>query len=753
MKNSEGGFAPVAWPLALVLTCSWSCTGLVFGGDTEAAPKEEKINFEEHIKPIFREHCAACHSESDKESDLALDSYGATLSGGSSGEVIVAGDVDSSRLFALMAHTERPYMPPDQDPIPKSQIELVKTWIEQGMPENSGSKIKRFNSGAASMLANSSLGKPEGLPPMPDQLLRQPVTETERSAAISAMAASPWAPLVAVGGQQQVCMYHSQSGELLGIIPFPEGEPQSLTFTRDGRQILIGGGRHSHSGCAVLVDIASGDRLAKVGDELDIVLAADVTPDKRRIAIAGPQKMIRIYDSLSGELVVEMKKHTDWIFALRYSPDGVLLASGDRSNGLVLWEADTGRLYSELVGHKQAVRSLDFRSDSNVLASGSLDGTIKLWDMYESKAIKSWNAHTGGVTSVAFAQTGLIASAGRDARIKLWDGNGKLQNEFQGLGEAALEVALTGDAAQIAGGDWNGRAQVWQADAPEHAKLIAANPLSIESRLERANAELKVALAESAAAENDHQQASKASQDAELELAAVQQRANLLVEQTQEAENQQAQLTKTVSDIDAQILQLESQLSTLKQSRTQNASQLLQSQQRATELKKQSATSAMRLQESQQRQSALKAEADATLAKLEPLKLRVDLATKAKEQAAADLAAFNSRTQELKQQHEQALSRAQQLAGQVESVTESERADAIKADELREQLKAMQQQLAAMQQKLDAALQAESEAQKNLESTRQDKGKLQSEWQSAQQAAADAEQQLKLFDKSYRRPE
>ena len=318
------------------------------------------MTFDDHVKPILREHCTACHSESDKESDLALDTYAATLAGGSSGEVIVEQNADDSRLFRLMTHAERPYMPPDQDPIDAAQIELVKTWIEQGMPENAGSKIKRSNQAAMDMLGSVGAGKPDGPPPMPESLLRQPVVESERSAAISAMAASPWAPLIAVGGQQQVSLYHAESAELLGILPFPEGEPQSLAFTRDGKQILVGGGRHSHSGCAVLFDIASGRRITKVGDELDIVLAADISPDKSRIALAGPQKIVRIYDSVTGEKVTELKKHTDWIYALRYSPDGVLLASADRSSGLIVWEADSGRLYADLVGHKGAVRAVDF---------------------------------------------------------------------------------------------------------------------------------------------------------------------------------------------------------------------------------------------------------------------------------------------------------------------------------------------------------------------------------------------------------
>ncbi len=46
-----------------------------------AAHADDKITFDDHIKPIFREHCLSCHNQNQKKSDLALDTYGATLAG------------------------------------------------------------------------------------------------------------------------------------------------------------------------------------------------------------------------------------------------------------------------------------------------------------------------------------------------------------------------------------------------------------------------------------------------------------------------------------------------------------------------------------------------------------------------------------------------------------------------------------------------------------------------------------------------
>ncbi len=459
-----------------------------------AAEDPVKITFEDHIKPIFREHCTSCHNANDKKSGLALDSYQAVLTGGSGGEVVAAGDLDSSRLYALTAHKEQPFMPPKQDMIPQAKVDLLKVWIEQGMPENSGSAIQKPKANAAALGMVSS-ARPEGAPPMPVSMIKQTPFFTPRAATISALAASPWSPLVAVGGQMQVALYHSETGQLQGIIPFPEGEPQSITFSRDGRLILIAGGRHSASGCAALHEIATGNRIARVGDELDIVFAADISDDNQLIAMAGPQKMVRVFETLTGNLKYEQKKHTDWIYCVRFSPDGLLLATADRASGLVVWETQTGRLFQELPGHKGEIRSIAWRPDSQALVSGSFDGTLKMWDMNEGKLIKSWDAHGGGVAAVAICNDGTIASTGRDNKVKVWDGAGNAAGEMPALAEAGHEIAITVDSKQVVAGDWAGNVRMWQRANPKDEKSLAANPIPLEQLLAAAQQQLSQAQA------------------------------------------------------------------------------------------------------------------------------------------------------------------------------------------------------------------------------------------------------------------
>ncbi len=344
----------------------------------------------------------------------------------------------------------------------------------------------------------------------------------------------------------QVSLYHTETGELLGIIPFPEGEVYSITFSRDGRLILLGGGRHSHSGLAALYDIETGNRIAKVGDELDVVLGADISDDNTLIAIVGPQKMVRVYETLTGTLKFEQKKHTDWIYTARFSPDGLLLATGDRSSGLVVWETQTGRLYMDLQGHKGEIRSITWRPDSAALISSSTDGTLKMWDMNSGNVIKSWDAHPGGALAVATCNDGTIASTGRDNKVKVWDAGGNLAGEMPALVEAGHQVAISVDSKQVIAGDWAGNVRLWQRANPAAEKALRANPAPLEQTLAQLISEQQ-RVDQLVKALDQRYQAETSQQSAlQQQLQSLQTEVNQLASQIQTATAQQNELKPMV---------------------------------------------------------------------------------------------------------------------------------------------------------------------------------------------------------------
>jgi hypothetical protein len=74
--------------------------------------RDEPVMFERDILPILRRNCLACHSRSERQGDLVLETRAEILAGGDTGPAIVSGKGEESLLLTLAAHRRDPVMPP-----------------------------------------------------------------------------------------------------------------------------------------------------------------------------------------------------------------------------------------------------------------------------------------------------------------------------------------------------------------------------------------------------------------------------------------------------------------------------------------------------------------------------------------------------------------------------------------------------------------------------------------------------------------
>jgi len=527
----------------------------------------DKPNYNDHVLPIFRNTCLNCHNPDKKKAGLDLSTYQGALQGSENGKVLRSGDGSGSLLLKCVMQTEDPKMPPKGDKLSDSEVALLRKWIDGQLLETAGGK-------AVAVAANNvqvavvSLTRPDGPPPMPRELPLDPVVHTEKTNALTALGASPWAPLVALGGQKQIVLFNTETLEPLGVLPFPEGFPTIIRFSRNGQLILTGGGRGGKSGKVVIWKVETGERIAAVGNEFDQVLAADLSADQQFVALGGPAKLVKIYATKDGRLVHSIKKHTDWVTALSYSPDGKLLASGDRNGGVIVWEAEKGKEFNVLAGHKGAVTGVAFMT--GVAASASEDATIKLWDVNQGREIKSWSGHKGGVQSVAFSPDGRLVSSGRDKIVRVWDQTGKQLMASEAFGDIALRAELAG--ARVIGGDWSGVVRVWSLDGKRVGEL-SANPPTIAARIaaaEKQIAEAQAALADfqkqvataeekikaDLAAREEKLKAAQAVEEAKMKAELAQAEAALVQARTAQPEKTAA-AEKTVQEIAKRITALQ----------------------------------------------------------------------------------------------------------------------------------------------------------------------------------------------------
>ena len=74
--------------------------------------RTDLVSFEKEILPILRQNCLACHSATEKQGDLVLESPQEILKGGDSGPSIVSGKGQQSLILKAAAHLAEPFMPP-----------------------------------------------------------------------------------------------------------------------------------------------------------------------------------------------------------------------------------------------------------------------------------------------------------------------------------------------------------------------------------------------------------------------------------------------------------------------------------------------------------------------------------------------------------------------------------------------------------------------------------------------------------------
>jgi WD40 repeat protein len=123
-----------------------------------------------------------------------------------------------------------------------------------------------------------------------------------------------------------------------------------------------------------------------------LINSAAFSPDSRLLATCSVDRTVRVWrvDPLTlssppgGEGRVRgcqvLQGHTDEVFAVAFHPDGTRLATAGRDRAIWLWDLERGEVVARLPGHTSYVWSLAFSPDGTTLASGSGDFTVRLWD-------------------------------------------------------------------------------------------------------------------------------------------------------------------------------------------------------------------------------------------------------------------------------------------------------------------------------------------------------------------------------------
>ena len=140
------------------------------------------------------------------------------------------------------------------------------------------------------------------------------------------------------------------------------------------------------------------------------------SPDDTKLASAGEEQIISLWNVQTGDELYHEKVHENIITSLAWSPDGTWLASGSDDYSIKIWDIATTGIVKTLLGHENYVRSIAWSPGGKWLVSGEEGYRLIVWDIDEGTIHSSAEIDTS-FYGVSWSPDGnYVAASTRDSR-------------------------------------------------------------------------------------------------------------------------------------------------------------------------------------------------------------------------------------------------------------------------------------------------------------------------------------------------
>lgn len=197
-------------------------------------------------------------------------------------------------------------------------------------------------------------------------------------------------------------------------IVLPELGPYTLDFTSSGRYMAVAG----RKGHLAVVDLKN---MGVIKEFQVRETVRDVAFLHNELFFAAAQKKYPYIYNRDGTELHCLKEHGA-VLKLQFLKNHFLLATINKFGQLHYQDVTTGLMvgnYRTGLGRSDVLQVNPF---NGVVASGHSNGTISMWKPTSAAPLVKMLCHHGPITSLGFHPNGhLMATAGMDKKIKLWD--------------------------------------------------------------------------------------------------------------------------------------------------------------------------------------------------------------------------------------------------------------------------------------------------------------------------------------------
>lgn len=290
-----------------------------------------------------------------------------------------------------------------------------------------------------------------------------------------------------------VKVWELQTGKLIGELRGHRDAVNAVAFAPDGETVATA----SSDGTVILWG-TTGNSKAQLAEHTDAVTSVVFSADGKHLASGARDGNIIIWDAVKGESLQTIGGHEGAIHSLVFTPDARQIVSGSADATVHITEVrlvkpatpnNQGQPNNDVqnnenqapkndnpaplpptktfkyVGHAGPVLAVSLfgEGQEQTIAAAGGDGVVRLWSVSRRGDLSGVREHLGPITSMVFLDDQLLATAGQDKSVRIWDAQGTTTRMlFAGHTAAVNSVSYSPMQKLIASGGSDGSVRLWE---------------------------------------------------------------------------------------------------------------------------------------------------------------------------------------------------------------------------------------------------------------------------------------------------